>query len=100
MIHATLRYYPNQANANGTRGVWRVVHCHEINYVPFKRAYTVLWDHKYLSLRIVADRMYKVGSRVDPRKVLGLKPVGWRPLPPASGPTVKFRRYSSFEYPS
>lgn len=93
MIHATVRYYPNQANANGTRGVWRVLHCHEINYVPFKRAYVILWD-KYdrLAMRVQCDRMYKKGSRVDPRKMLGLKALGT--LPPASGPTLTFRRYS------
>lgn len=99
MIHATLAFYPQQANANGTRGVWRVIHCQEINYVPYKRVYLAHWQNNYakearLVLRIEADRMYKVGSRVDPRKMLGLKPVGWRPLPPASGPTVTFRRYA------
>lgn len=74
-IQATLRYYPQQANANGTRGVWRVIHCQEVNYQPFKRAYTVLWEKmgsRFLALRVVASRMYKKGSRVDPRKVLGV----------------------------
>lgn len=77
MIHATLRYYPQQANKNGTRGVWRVIHCHEVNYQPYKRAYTVTWGlHgillNYRVMRIAADRMYKKGSRVDPRRMLGV----------------------------
>ena len=80
MIHATLRFYPNQANKNGTRGVWRVLHCHEVNYVPYKPAYVVLWNtpdfmiagKTFKVLRLTANRMYKVGSRIDPRKMLGV----------------------------
>lgn len=75
MIHATVRYYPNQVNKSGARGVWRVIHCQEINYRPYKPCYTVLWQTMggaFLALRVLASRMYKVGSRVDPRKMLGV----------------------------
>jgi len=92
MIQATLRYYPQQRNANGTRGVWRVIGCREINMVPHKRIYTV-YAYTYRVLRLVCDRMYKKGSRVDPRKMMGLKTHGM--LPRASERPVKFRRYET-----
>jgi hypothetical protein len=98
MIQATLRYYPQQRNANGTRGVWRVIGCREVNMVPHKRMYTStmgvrLQERDHRVLRLVCARMYKKGSRVDPRKMLGLKTYGM--LPRASEQTVKFRRYET-----
>ena len=73
MIHATLKFYPNQSNANGKRGVWRVLDCREINLRPYKSIYTVpSWGQKARVMRLVCHRIYKKGSRVDPRKMLGI----------------------------
>lgn len=77
MIEATLQFYPKQANANGTRGVWRVRGCRPINFTPHKRAFvtTVLDLTKLVPvkvMRVLADREYKRGSRVSPRRILSI----------------------------
>lgn len=100
LIQATLRFYPYQTNANGRRGVWRVIGCREVNAGPYERIYVMVFNtpdflmpgKSYKALRLIADRMYKKGSRVDPRKMLGLKAHGTPPRSP--GKTLTFRRYS------
>lgn len=72
-----LEYKPNQKNPAHTsgKGVWRVVRSyrtmHRSPRVQVFPASTQMPDGpKYLYIN--AEREYKKGSRVDPRKVLGV----------------------------
>jgi hypothetical protein len=67
---ACLTFHPNQANRVGIsrRGVWRVWHAYYTT-VPSTTPY--VGDHRGRKcMFIAADRLYKKGSRVEPRRVV------------------------------
>lgn len=67
------RFYPNQKNpqrASG-RGVWRVVNCWKIHTRPLFLV-TRFEDEAGPLLSVTASRLYRYGSRIDPRKALGV----------------------------
>jgi hypothetical protein len=68
MPAVAVKFYPNQSNpkrASG-RGNWRVVKVFPA--FPPIRPYVALSGNMILP----ADREYKVGSRVDPRRIMGV----------------------------
>lgn len=70
MAAVALRFYPNQSNPkrpNG-RGNWRVTMF--LSCLSPGQASLALPLQGIILLR--ADREYKVGSRVDPRRILGV----------------------------
>ena len=69
-IQVSLRFYPRQANparASG-RGVYRVVCCSHVGN-PLKIRVDQRPDMGGPILRMMAEREFKVGSRVDPVKI-------------------------------
>lgn len=68
MSAVVLKFYPNQSNprrASG-RGVWRVKRF--FPHSPISLGFFIVGN----ALITRADREYKVGSRVDPRRIVGV----------------------------
>jgi hypothetical protein len=67
-----LTFHPNQANPSrpSGRGVWRVARCWPVSG-PFGIK-VFPQDEGHTRMYLDASRAYKVRSRVDPRKVLGV----------------------------
>lgn len=76
MFNVCVRFRPNEKNpkrASG-RGTYRVVGCEEF---PHRFVRRVLVGHEPIGgkfISIVSPREFKVGSRVDPRKI-ALSPI-------------------------